>query len=1719
MTGGFAVAQTMPAPTTLPVPVIPITEANIAASGAAAAQISGSTLTVNQSTARAVIEWNSFNIGNQAAVVFNHQQGASSATLNRIVGTEQSIINGALSAQGQVYIINGNGVLFGRDANINVGALVASALDISNDVFERGLTSLVARDESTSPEAAFAWRGDATKFRNTMVKVEEGAKLRTTAGGRVLLLAPKVDNAGRIETPEGQTILAAGAKVYLTAPLDSSLRGFLVEVDPYSGSDAPSPIGGSVVNRAAAKTTETKTVDGKSVEIERVYQIVAKRGNVTLAGFDVAQEGRILVTSTVDQNGSITLKARDTWTRNAQVDVPNSEPVFVPVTGRTGNLALGAASETSVLPEAAAARARPGDFRVNTEIDVLPAIDNARTTTDDQTFNRSRIDLSGKSITVGSGARVIAPSGVISFLAEGARAVAEDLPFQLRGVADNGGIRISVGANARIDASGLGGVVLSGARDVLEVDLRGPELKDAPLQRQGILRNASVNLDLRTDPALVDLAPFRAQVQRGIAERSATGGDIVMKSEGDVVIGGGAKLDVSGGWIDWSAATIGVTRVVSNGHAVDLADAPTDLVYSDMFTEQRAQAGYTDGRDAGTVQLWATRIASAGTFAGAARVGERQQSIADAPLGGRLLIGDPSSAAGATFSKLVFDAGTTALSGLTDGAAPDTLHLDAGLFGRHNFTRLAAYTSESVALRSGLTVDVGPGGTFVTHGGATTIGGRVIAPGGHIEIVAAGDLVVTSGARLDAAGLWTNEQLAKLRRQPVAGAVALDGGDVTVQGANVTLASGSRIDVSAGAAFGADGRFRYGDAGSISIATREPAANEIAGATPYRLVLDATLSGYGFGAFLDSSGGSLAVKTSDIAVGGTGALADGQWRASGRVLRSRLLELRADRHRRADGRAGRDGTARAARTHAADVGAVDRVRCAARRNRGVLSTPADLRDPVRIELSAVRAEQGFGVVTVGRDAIVDAGIGGHIGIDAENVIGVDGTLSAAAGSIALALPRPRSDDLYDPVRKIFLGDDAQLLARGAVVLDSRALQKPSGDVLAGGTISLTAGNGYIAVARGADLDVSGTSGRVLVAQQRGSAVLRGLADVSSDGGSIRIAASEGFSIDGDLHAHAGGAGAIGGSFEATIDLANRRFADQSDPVLQALLYGPRTLALTATASGAPVFANANTPVDRSLLAIGRIPVARVAAGGFGSLAFSSEHRIDFQGDMTLRADQRLSFDAPNLMTSSGADVVLESAYVNLGSLAQIRQAAGSRDAVTGGNGSLVVNARFVDLSGRVATQGFGAITVTAAEDIRLRGAPIPGTTAEGLPSMALVGGLDTAADVTLTARQVTPATLADYTFDLRARPGATFRVADGGDAAPVLSAGGALRVRATHIDIAGNLVAPFGTIDLDADATLDVRAGALLSVAGTGQLIPFGRTTQSGRQYVYSVGGVDTLIDAVPAKQIIVDAPDVNLASSAQLDLSGGGDLFGWEFIAGTGGSRDVLAAENSAGTYAILPGFTSSFAPYDAQSQGGVTLAPGAGVRLATGIASLGLAAGDYVLLPARYALLPGAFLVTGERRRRRRRRARRHAHGRERLDAARPAHGAERRRFADRRVARRGDRGEAGAVGARSLRTETDDREQLFHRRCAAADHRRGPALDRGRRHARARRDRACSSDRGERACSTSTSPRGSSRSSRTAHPHRPATSRSKPRRSNASVPAACCSAACARSSTACS
>ena len=94
-------------------------------------------LTVNQTTNKVIINYNSFSIGQYETVQFN-QPNASSIALNRVTGTSPSSIMGTLRANGQVFLINPNGVLFGRTAQVDVRGLVASSMNISDSNFMSG---------------------------------------------------------------------------------------------------------------------------------------------------------------------------------------------------------------------------------------------------------------------------------------------------------------------------------------------------------------------------------------------------------------------------------------------------------------------------------------------------------------------------------------------------------------------------------------------------------------------------------------------------------------------------------------------------------------------------------------------------------------------------------------------------------------------------------------------------------------------------------------------------------------------------------------------------------------------------------------------------------------------------------------------------------------------------------------------------------------------------------------------------------------------------------------------------------------------------------------------------------------------------------------------------------------------------------------------------------------------------------------------------------------------------------------------------------------------------------------------------------------------------------------------------------------------------------------------------------------------------------------------
>ena len=133
--GGVAHAQSAsPAATQLPV-------GGQVTSGAASIVVNqggaAPTMIVTQATERAIINWTGFDIGSAASVNFV-QPDANSVALNRVSSLNPTQIYGNLTANGQVYLVNPNGVYFSKSARVDVGGLVATSLDISNNDFESG---------------------------------------------------------------------------------------------------------------------------------------------------------------------------------------------------------------------------------------------------------------------------------------------------------------------------------------------------------------------------------------------------------------------------------------------------------------------------------------------------------------------------------------------------------------------------------------------------------------------------------------------------------------------------------------------------------------------------------------------------------------------------------------------------------------------------------------------------------------------------------------------------------------------------------------------------------------------------------------------------------------------------------------------------------------------------------------------------------------------------------------------------------------------------------------------------------------------------------------------------------------------------------------------------------------------------------------------------------------------------------------------------------------------------------------------------------------------------------------------------------------------------------------------------------------------------------------------------------------------------------------------
>jgi filamentous hemagglutinin family protein len=181
-------------------------EGNVVSGSGTIAQ-SGDVMTINQATNRLGINWQSFSIGAGQWVQFN-QPSASSVVLNRVLGSNPSEIFGRLTANGQVFITNPNGILFGRTAQVNVGGLVATTNQLSDTDWNES-------------RYTFSKAGSAGSV------VNQG-ELNAADAGYIALLAPEVRNEGVIRANLGSAILAAGDKVTLQLNANS-LLGFQID--------------------------------------------------------------------------------------------------------------------------------------------------------------------------------------------------------------------------------------------------------------------------------------------------------------------------------------------------------------------------------------------------------------------------------------------------------------------------------------------------------------------------------------------------------------------------------------------------------------------------------------------------------------------------------------------------------------------------------------------------------------------------------------------------------------------------------------------------------------------------------------------------------------------------------------------------------------------------------------------------------------------------------------------------------------------------------------------------------------------------------------------------------------------------------------------------------------------------------------------------------------------------------------------------------------------------------------------------------------------------------------------------------------------------------------------------------------------------------------------------------------------------------------------------
>ncbi|QNK66579.1 filamentous haemagglutinin family protein [Variovorax sp. PAMC26660] len=1255
-------------------------------------------VTVEQTADKAILNWETFNVGKNTTVAFAQQKDW--AVLNRVndPAARPSQIQGQIKGDGTVMVVNRNGIVFNGTAQVDTRNLVAAATQFDDAQFQSG---------------GVYGNGLTPNFKNAQgrVEVQAGARISTPApasatqgGGYVLLLGSEVRSAGEIATPGGQTLLAAGDSFAIRKGVGTD------------GNQTSTTRGNEVAVTLAA--------DSKAGLVVNTGLIQAPTGDVTLAGREVVQNGVVLSSTSVNARGTVHLAA----------------------TGAAGKVTLGEGSTTAIVLDTSGTTALDSQ-RTALMAPAVPQEGQSFSLAGNDRRDLSRVDVASggtvefqkDSLTLATGGQVVVDARQRSLVREGARIdVSGAVGVKLTMESNN--VKINVQGNEQRDAP-------------LNRDSKNLNNNDLWIDRRTLVfvpggTNGYQGERWYTGGGLLEVGGYLGTQGHTVGEWMAQGGAVSFTG-GDVVTQRGSSINLSGGTLDVLTGTINQSWLKgADGRLYEVSKAPGDLKYTGVYKgfedehvrwgknatgffynpligpQKRLENGYTVGRDAGMLIVGTKGAVLEGDIVGETFQGDRQtqapqagldgyrQSTSAAPQRGQLIVGnydayfdkntgtlyrrlDPAGIKNAVLGDTAQGiAAGLDLATVLPAERRDTLYLDTDQLSGFKLGAVRVATTGSIAVTGAL--QAGNGGNITLYSPGVKVDADLVAHGGSIQLGnvleqisnnylkdtsyirppadGTASVVLAGGAKLDTSGLWANV----LKNPLDAGGLAYrNGGIVSLRSmGDVVLGNGSVVDVSSGAGLLAKARQQGGKGGSVTLE-----ADGFNTGNGHVALDGAVLRGQGV-----DGGGTLTVQTSRIAIGDTSgtALADTLMLGANFFDKgfSRYVLIGNHGLTVADGalidvtmpvyRFGANAQDLAIGGKPADALELwtpplyqeDASKAVLTQRKGAsLSLQAGTSTTLAKELPMVQA-------VVGRGAAINVDPGQAIEVRSVGQLTVDGTLRANSGRIVLNTVDISNTELDKATaqahaRSIWIGEqgvlDASAHAATATDVNGKryGLVRDGGSIVIGGEIDTalgktTASQDFIVVRPGALLDASGTHAVLDVPGM-------GATDVASNGGSISLASYNGLYLNGTLRAFAGGARAAGGTLAVVLDTPGLRL--HLDPLEQAQdrVRRHRVLVL-GVEQGAPLAPAALKPgVDDGILEYGqgRIGTDTVRRGGFDNLSLFSGSTLAFEDGVDLRMRQSLQIYAGGLALAKNAP---DDAHVSLAA-AQVRL-AGSMTSIT-----------------------------------------------------------------------------------------------------------------------------------------------------------------------------------------------------------------------------------------------------------------------------------------------------------------------------------------------------------------------------------------------------------------------------------------------------------------------